>query len=109
MFCNSYTSNLPQFPQIYEKQPTAFLPDDLDALTSSTKGLCLDGTPVSAGWVKGVARIVSSLEHANELKAGEILVCPSTDVGWTPYFALAGGLVTEIGMCVFMFMCFARF
>ena len=25
------------------------------------------------------------------------MVCPFTDVGWTPYFSLASGLITEIG------------
>ena len=28
---------------------------------------------------------------------GEILVCPSTDPGWTPLFLTAGGLVMEMG------------
>ena len=31
------------------------------------------------------------------LEPGEILVCPSTDPGWTPLFLTAGGLVMEIG------------
>ena len=28
---------------------------------------------------------------------GEILITQCTDVGWTPYFTLIGGLVTELG------------
>jgi pyruvate,water dikinase len=28
---------------------------------------------------------------------GEILVAPFTDPGWTPYFQLAAGLVTDLG------------
>lgn len=55
------------------------------------------GTPVSVGSVIGLARVVRTLKEAGELKCGEILVCPFTDVGWTPYFSLASGLVTEIG------------
>ena len=31
------------------------------------------------------------------LEPGEILVCPSTDPGWTPLFLTAGGLVMEMG------------
>ena len=31
------------------------------------------------------------------LDPGEILVCPSTDPGWTPLFLTAGGLVMEMG------------
>ena len=55
------------------------------------------GTPVSVGSVIGLARVVRTLKEAGELKCGEILVCPFTDVGWTPYFSLASGLITEIG------------
>jgi pyruvate,water dikinase len=31
------------------------------------------------------------------MQPGEILVTPSTDVGWTPYFSRAAGLATEVG------------
>jgi len=31
------------------------------------------------------------------LQPGEILVVPFTDIGWSPYFPLVSGLVTEIG------------
>ena len=55
------------------------------------------GTPVSVGTVIGIARVVRTLNDAGNLKCGEILVCPFTDVGWTPYFSLASGLITEIG------------
>ncbi|WP_274649755.1 phosphoenolpyruvate synthase [Paenibacillus humicola] len=54
------------------------------------------GTPVSAGVVEGIARVVVSLEDAR-LNAGEILVAPYTDPGWTPLFTSAAGLVTEVG------------
>ena len=37
------------------------------------------------------------LDEAGDLEPGEVLICPFTDVGWTPYFSLASGLVTEIG------------
>jgi len=38
------------------------------------------------------------LDPAKEvLVAGEILVAPFTDPGWTPLFVHAGGVVTEIG------------
>lgn len=30
-------------------------------------------------------------------QSGEILVVPFTDVGWSPYFPLISGLVTEMG------------
>ena len=56
----------------------------------------LVGTGVSAGVVEGVARIVDDPANTT-LRSGEILVCPSSDPAWTPLFATAGGLVTEVG------------
>ncbi|EMA66933.1 pyruvate phosphate dikinase PEP/pyruvate-binding protein [Halorubrum aidingense JCM 13560] len=56
----------------------------------------LVGTGVSAGVVEGVARIVDD-PATTTLRSGEILVCPSSDPAWTPLFATAGGLVTEVG------------
>lgn len=56
----------------------------------------LVGTPVSAGVVEGVARVILRLEDA-KLNAGEILVAPYTDPGWTPLFTSAVGLITEVG------------
>ncbi|MEV4088851.1 PEP-utilizing enzyme, partial [Nonomuraea fuscirosea] len=46
--------------------------------------------------VTGVARVVLDPIGAH-LEPGEILVCPSTDPGWTPLFLTAGGLVMEMG------------
>ncbi|MEV4183485.1 PEP/pyruvate-binding domain-containing protein [Streptosporangium canum] len=56
----------------------------------------LTGTPASAGSVTGAARVVLDPVGAH-LEPGEILVCPSTDPGWTPLFLTAGGLVMEMG------------
>ncbi|MEM7126834.1 MAG: phosphoenolpyruvate synthase [Chloroflexota bacterium] len=56
----------------------------------------LIGSPVSAGVVEGIARVV--LDPSTEaLEPGEILVAPFTDPGWTPLFVNAGGLITEVG------------
>ncbi len=57
----------------------------------------LVGTPVSPGVVEGRARVVRSAREAGRLVAGEILIAPFTDAGWTPYFSVAAGLATEIG------------
>ena len=45
-------------------------------------------------------RVVKRLEQAESLEPGEILVAPITDVGWTPYFAIVAGLVTDVGSAV---------
>jgi phosphoenolpyruvate synthase/pyruvate phosphate dikinase len=56
----------------------------------------LIGTGVSAGVIEGVARVVRDSTTA-VLHAGEILVAPFTDPGWTPLFINAAGLVMEAG------------
>ena len=60
----------------------------------------ISGRPVSRGVVQGIARVAHSVEEASALQSGEILVAPITDVGWTPYFNLISGLVTDIGSSV---------
>ncbi len=56
----------------------------------------LPGTPVSAGTVEGLARVVID-PHVETVRPGEILVAPFTDPGWTPLFINAAGLITEVG------------
>ena len=56
----------------------------------------LQGIPVSAGVIEGIARVITDPSDAS-LNKGEILVAPFTDPGWTPLFINAAGLVMEIG------------
>jgi pyruvate,water dikinase len=56
----------------------------------------LPGTPASAGVVEGIARVVADPSR-DVVRAGEILVAPFTDPGWTPLFVHAAGVVTEVG------------
>jgi pyruvate,water dikinase len=57
----------------------------------------LQGTPVSSGKITGRIRIVTCLDEADLLEKGEIMVASFTDIGWTPYFSIISGLITEIG------------
>jgi phosphohistidine swiveling domain-containing protein len=57
----------------------------------------LIGLPVSRGIVCAKVRIVHSLAQADQLQEGEIMVASFTDIGWTPYFSIISGLITEIG------------
>ena len=41
--------------------------------------------------------MIKSLADTKDIKKGEVMICRFTDVGWTPYFPLIRGLVTEIG------------
>ncbi len=72
-------------------------PEPLRDETPVVEGGELRGKPVSAGRVAGRVRVARVLEEAAALQPGEILVAPYTDVSWTPYFNLLGGLVTEVG------------
>ena len=56
----------------------------------------LTGVPASAGTVTGRVRVILDPQGAH-LDPGDVLVCPSTDPGWTPLFLTAGGLVMEMG------------
>lgn len=56
----------------------------------------LIGLPVSSGIIKGRARVILDMEHA-DLEPGDILVTPFTDPSWTPTFVSIEGLITEVG------------
>ena len=57
----------------------------------------IKGVPVSNGECEGVVHIVHSVEDANQLQKGEIMVVRFTDIGWSPYYSIVNGLITEIG------------
>ncbi|MGJ0121122.1 PEP/pyruvate-binding domain-containing protein [Williamsia sp. MIQD14] len=58
------------------------------------------GRPAGRGCVEGLVRVARSITEAREVRRGEILVAPVTDVGWTPYFTVIAALVTDIGSSV---------
>ncbi|MDP9151964.1 MAG: PEP-utilizing enzyme [Myxococcota bacterium] len=60
-------------------------------------GDVLRGLPASAGVVEGRARVLLTENEMDALQPGEILVIHTTDVGWTPLFLVAAGVVTELG------------
>jgi len=57
----------------------------------------LKGISVSAGVVRGPARVFLSVDTDEQVLPGEILVAPFTDPGWTPYFVPAAGIVMDMG------------
>ena len=57
----------------------------------------IKGVPVSNGECEGVVHIVYSVDDANSLQKGEIMVARFTDIGWSPYYSIVNGLITEIG------------
>lgn len=57
----------------------------------------LKGFAVSPGRVTAPARVILSPVDFHEMEPGSILVCPTTTPAWTPLFAQARGLVTDVG------------
>ncbi len=85
-----------EFPDVLVGEPE---PLDLRAEVALGGGT-VTGAPVSRGIAVGRARVIRSLAEAELLERGEILIAPITDVGWTPYFSLIAGLVTDVGSAV---------
>lgn len=84
-----------EFPEI-----SVGLPQPMEARQSTITDGVLQGRPASRGIVEGIARVAITLAEAAKLQPGEILITPITDIGWTPYFSLIGGLVTDLGSSV---------
>jgi pyruvate,water dikinase len=84
-----------EFPEI-----SVGLPQPMEARPATITDGVLHGRPASRGIVEGIARVAITLAEAAELQPGEILITPITDIGWTPYFSLIGGLVTDLGSSV---------
>ena len=57
----------------------------------------LHGLAGSPGVVEGIARAVASLDEADQVQEGEILVCQMTNPAWVVLFTKIGGLVTDAG------------
>ena len=62
-----------------------------------TQGPTLRGFSVSPGQVTGPASVILSPTDFDKMTPDTILVCPTTTPAWTPLFAQATGLVTDIG------------
>jgi pyruvate,water dikinase len=55
------------------------------------------GIGAAPGHARGLVRIVHHPNDARDLAAGEVLVAPSTDPGWTPLFLRASAIVMASG------------
>ncbi|MCI0396370.1 MAG: hypothetical protein L0332_24615 [Chloroflexi bacterium] len=60
-------------------------------------GKTLYGHAGSPGCVRGRARVVRKLADAGQLQPGEVLVAKATLPPWTPLFAIAAAVVTDVG------------
>jgi len=77
--------------------PVTFVGVPPPIVMPASGGAVLHGIGASSGVVEGKARVLMRASEMQELVPGEIIVSPTTDVGWTPLFLLAAGVVTELG------------
>ncbi len=82
-----------KFNHVYQGKPQ---PLEMD-VSNLVVGETLKGTTLSRGKVLGKARVVLTLADAKLLQPSEIMVAGYTDIGWSPYYAIIGGLITEVG------------
>ena len=72
---------------------SVFSPARIDQPT----GNVLKGIAASPGRVTGSARVIHGPEEFEYMRPGDILVARITTPAWTPLFALASGVVTDVG------------
>ena len=70
----------------------AFVPGE-----GGQEGDKLKGVAASGGRVTGIACVLHGPEDFDQMQPGAILVAKMTTPAWTPLFAMAGGVVTDIG------------
>jgi pyruvate,water dikinase len=69
----------------------------MPARTGQTAGDIIKGVGASPGRVVGIARVIHGPEESDLMQPGDILVAKITTPAWTPLFALASGVVTDVG------------
>jgi phosphohistidine swiveling domain-containing protein len=60
-------------------------------------GRSLKGVPTSAGKVTAAACVLHGPEDFAQMRPGDVLVAGTTTPAWTPLFAMASAVVTDIG------------
>ena len=69
----------------------------MPARTDQTTGDTIKGVGASPGRAEGFARVIRGPEEFNQMGHRDILVAKITTPAWTPLFALASGVVTDVG------------
>jgi pyruvate,water dikinase len=69
----------------------------MPARSSQAAGSTMKGIGASPGRVTGPACVIHGPEEFDQMKPGDVLVAKITTPAWTPLFALASGIVTDVG------------
>jgi pyruvate,water dikinase len=69
----------------------------LPAHAGDQTGDAIKGTGTSPGRVTATARVLHGPEDFGQMRPGEVLVAAITTPAWTPLFAMAAAVVTDVG------------
>jgi pyruvate,water dikinase len=69
----------------------------MPARSDQATGSSIKGIGASPGRVTGSACVIHGPEEFDRMKSGDILVAKITTPAWTPLFAMASGIVTDVG------------
>ena len=83
-------------------------PLSVDDGSGTSEAGVFQGIGMSRGSVTARARIIRDLREMERVEKGEILICNSTDPGWTPVFGMISGLVLESGGMLSHGACLSR-
>jgi rifampicin phosphotransferase len=72
---------------------SAFMP----ARTEQAPGNLIRGIGASPGTITATARVIGGPDSFDRMQPGDVLVARITTPAWTPLFALASGVVTDVG------------
>jgi phosphohistidine swiveling domain-containing protein len=84
---------LPPSDRVMGIKIDAFMPVSAEEQTEEI----LKGVAASPGKVTSTARVLLGSEDFGQMQPGDILVAEITTPAWTPLFAMASGIVTNIG------------
>jgi pyruvate,water dikinase len=84
---------LPKRQRILGISTDVFLPASDEEHTDTV----LKGVGCSPGQVTGTARVLHGPEDFDQMRPSDILVADITTPAWTPLFAMAAGIVTNVG------------
>ena len=86
-------AELPRKGRVLGIKTDVFLPTSGEEHTERT----LSGIGCSPGRVTGTAKILHGPDDFHQMEADDILVADITTPAWTPLFAIASGIVTNVG------------
>jgi len=67
------------------------------AAPPKANGSAIVGIGVSSGVYRGRVRVIRTADQLHTLRAGEVLVCPTTSAAWMMVFRRAGAIVADTG------------